>query len=290
VGRKALRTQLRHLRESVALVYETGDIEDIHQMRVATRRLRTMARLLEDTPAFRRKQTSRLRKRLRSLARRLGAVRDLDILLAGLDEYERASVGTETSQPASALRETLLQRREQALANLRRLLRRPALLKRLRRARRTVRRLRARDTDDRQTLVRHVAGSALWQRYETVLRFEEAVAGGASTEQLHALRIACKQLRYALELFTDDADPCGQSLIETLKDAQDHLGALQDSVFAVTLLMRLRRDLPHNAFLEGFRAAQETRRDALRQEFAPQWERISGAQYRERLALLIAAL
>jgi hypothetical protein len=42
--------------------------------------------------------------------------------------------------------------------------------------------------------------------------------------------------------------------------------------------------------LEGFRAEQETRRNTLRQDFAPLWERISGAPYRQNLATLIAAL
>ncbi len=135
-----------------------------------------------------------------------------------------------------------------------------------------------------------MAGDALWKRYEVILSFEEAVAGDAATEQLHALRIACKQLRYALELFSEDSDPCAQSLLRTLKEVQGHLGELQDSVFAVGLLTQLRHHYPHDQLLEDFRATQEERQNTLRQDFAPFWERISGSPYRHDLAALIAAL
>lgn len=288
VGSEALSTQLRRMRDSIAIVCEESGVEDIHQMRVATRRLRTVAHLLEATPAFRRKRLARLRDQLQPLARDLGVVRDLDIMLAHLDEYERTVIGV--SQTSSAIRDELLWRREKALTRLRRALQRPATRKLLPHPRKTAKRLVARKRSSRRTLVRHVAGDALWKRYEAVLSFEDIVTDFATAEQLHALRIACKQLRYTLELFTEDSDPCAQSLIATLKEVQDHLGELQDCVYAVTLLTHLRHDYPRNPLLEGFRAAQEARRNALRQEFAPLWEHVSEATYRQNLAALIAAL
>lgn len=289
VGDEALRTQLEHIRDSVTAVSEDRGVEDIHEMRVAIRRLRTMARVLEATPAFRRKYVTRLRKSLQPLASDLGAVRDLDILLERLDEYERTVV--ETSQTPSALHDELRWRREKALNHLDKVLQQPEVRKLLGSPNKTAKRLLSRKRNARQVLMRHIAGDALWKRYEVILSFEEAVAGhDAATEQLHALRIACKQLRYALELFSEDADPCAESLLRTLKEVQNHLGELQDSVFAVALLTQLRSHYPQDHLLEGFRAAQEIRRDTLRQDFAPFWERISGAPYRHDLAMLIAAL
>ncbi len=72
VGSEALRTQLLRIRDSVAPVTEESGIEDIHEMRVASRRLRTMARVLEATPTFRRKRMTRLRKQFQPLASDLG--------------------------------------------------------------------------------------------------------------------------------------------------------------------------------------------------------------------------
>ena len=54
-------------------------IEDLHGMRVATRRMRAAWRVFGD--GFRPGRTSSLRDRLRVVAGRLGAVRDLDVLL-----------------------------------------------------------------------------------------------------------------------------------------------------------------------------------------------------------------
>lgn len=288
VGVDAFSSQLKHIRDNVAIVSEQSGVEDIHQMRVATRRLRTMAHLLQQTPTFKAKRVARLRERLQPLAQYLGAVRDLDILLESLNAYERSVV--EPTQTSSALRDELLWRREKALHHLRRALSQPATQRLLHRPKRTAKRMLSRSRSARRVLVRHVAGDALWRRYEAVLSFEEVVDGFAATEQLHALRITCKQLRYALELFSEEDDPCAKSLIETLKAVQGHLGELQDSVFAVTLLTHLRHDYPRNHLLEGFRADQETRRNALRQDFMPLWETISGSKYRQELAGLIAAL
>lgn len=288
LGRDALHKQLRHMSDSVAVVREVSGVEDIHQMRVATRRLRTVAQLLEETPAFRRKHTERLRDQLRPLATHLGAVRDLDMLLASLTGFERSVV--ETDQTSTALRDELLWRREKALHHLRRELQQPIVRKLLAHPRRKAKRLVRRSRAVRKVLVRHVAGDVIWRRYEAVLSFEEIVAGFPATEQLHALRITCKKLRYALEVFSAEDDPCAQSLIETLKRVQDHLGDLQDSVFAVGLLTQLRHDYPHNHVLEGFRASLEMRRNTLRQDFSPLWETISDARYRQDLASFIAAL
>ena len=284
-----MRAQLLRIRDSVIPVTEESGIEDIHEMRVASRRLRTMARVLEATPAFRRKRMTQLRKQFQPLASDLGVVRDLDILLERLGEYEHTIV--ESSQTSSPLHDELQGRREKALSHLRKALQQPALQKLLRDPDRTIERLLAHKQSAQRVLVRHVAGDALWKRYEVILSFEEAVAGGgAATEQLHALRIACKQLRYALELFSEDSDPCAQSLIKTLKEVQGHLGELQDSVFAVAQLTHLRHHYPHDQLLEDFRATQEERQNTLRQDFAPFWERISGSPYRHDLAALIAAL
>ncbi|MGE5333690.1 MAG: CHAD domain-containing protein, partial [Nitrososphaerota archaeon] len=251
VGAKSLRKQLRQIRDSVAAVCEESGVEDIHQMRVATRRLRTMARVLEATPAFRRGRVSRLRRELQPLADRLGAVRDLDILLQHLSDYEgTAEQKDEADKTSSALRDTLVRRREKALDRLRQTLQHSQMQKLLRHPRRVAKRLATRNRRGRRLLVRHVAGSALWTRYEAILSYEDAVAHAATTRQLHAIRIACKQLRYALELFSVDDDPCGQALIQTLKQTQDYLGDLQDSVFAISLLTQMRHDAPRDPVRE----------------------------------------
>lgn len=291
VGVAALAKQLTRISDFVEPVCDHSDVEDIHQMRVASRRLRTMAHLLETTSAFRRKRVHRLRKQLQPLADHLGGVRDLDILLEHLAEYKHsAEESGEASETHSSLRDDILRRREKALKRLRKTLRRPSTERMLHDPDTVVKRLVTRNQGAQQMLVRYIAGSALWSRYEAILRFETEVDGAAEARQLHPLRIACKHLRYALELFSDDNDPCAESLLATLKGVQTHLGDLQDSVFAVSLLDDLHKDHPDDALLDGFRTSQVAQQTSLLKHFKPLWERISGAPYRRDLATFIAAL
>ena len=288
VGSEALRRRLANVHDQLAPVRAGDEAEAIHQMRVAIRRLRTMAHLLSETAAFRRRRVARLRRRLRPLARRLGAVRDLDILLQRLDDF--ACSGDEATQEPSPLRDALRRRREGALRRVRKTLRQPALRKLVDHPRRTTRRLITRSRGGRQMLVRQVAGSALWSCYEAILGFADVTADTASMERLHALRIACKQLRYALELYSPEDEARAQALQTTLKETQDYLGELQDSVFAVALLTELGHAHTRDPLLDGFRAAQEARRDELHRGAAPYWERLSGAPFRQELAALVGAL
>ena len=86
-GRKVLRFHLARM-----LAREPGtrmgvDLEELHGMRVATRRQRAAWRVFGDS--FRRKRTTRYRNGLREIAARLGAVRDLDVLLEAADHYRK---------------------------------------------------------------------------------------------------------------------------------------------------------------------------------------------------------
>src|SRR5262245_18680174 len=55
----------------------TGDVKAVHRTRVATRRIRELLPLL----GLKSLAASKLERRLRKLTRRLGAVRELDVLL-----------------------------------------------------------------------------------------------------------------------------------------------------------------------------------------------------------------
>ena len=61
------------------------DIEDLHKMRVATRRMRAVWRVFDG--AYQPRVQRRYVRELRSVARALGEVRDLDVLLEGLAAY-----------------------------------------------------------------------------------------------------------------------------------------------------------------------------------------------------------
>jgi len=84
-GRKVMRFHLARMIDREPGVRDGKDIEDIHKMRVATRRQRAAWRVFGE--AFRKRRTRDYRDGLRDVARRLGAVRDLDVQLEGIDTY-----------------------------------------------------------------------------------------------------------------------------------------------------------------------------------------------------------
>jgi CHAD domain-containing protein len=286
VGMQAVRRQLKKIRDAIPAVYASEDPEDVHQVRVAVRRLRTYMQVLEDSSLFRAQRLRGLSRRMRPIATALGDVRDLDILLQRVEAFATAS-----SPPAGALgvlRDELLWRRMKAQRRLHRELARGSVRRALKTPRRSARRLIRRADGEQRVLVRHFAGDAIWRRYEAVLSFE-GIMPDPPVEELHGLRIACKRLRYTLELFDDEAKAASGDLQQTLTTVQDRLGELQDSIFALRLLTQLRYTYPTNAVIEEFARRQEACRDELRAGFAPYWERVSGPQFRQALADLIAA-
>ena len=98
-GRKVLRMHLARMLANEAGTRDGEDIEDLHRMRVATRRMR--AAWLVFDGAYRPRIARRYVRELRGVARALGDVRDLDVLLKGLDAYSDSlpETGGEALEP-----------------------------------------------------------------------------------------------------------------------------------------------------------------------------------------------
>jgi CHAD domain-containing protein len=185
--------QARELRRHARKVRTGRDPEAVHQMRVATRRLRAMLRIFSAHLVV----PGRVRRGLRRLARRLGAVRDRDVLIALLDDHHLAALqGQERRRAASLL---AAWRRARARA-------RRALSEEIGR-KRFARLLEALVAYGKEP---HPAGDPAAQAARVL---EEAVEAQAAAlgrhramlepapppEALHDLRIAFKRLRYTLD-------------------------------------------------------------------------------------------
>lgn len=292
-ARQAVGGFLKKIRQHEPAVREGHDSDAIHDMRVATRRLRSALDLLEYAPGFSAKKLHLLRRHLRKLARSLGAVRDLDVFLKRLEDYEDEHPGAKDG--LHPLHHTLEHRRASARRKLLRALESTKLRHDLDQVETFATETVDSFGEPRPVLVRHFAGSALWRRYEVVLRFESEIVEAPAPE-LHKLRIACKRARYAMELFEPALGDEAKAVEDALIAVQDHLGALQDSVVALATVEEVRRgrhvahDEVADAALAAYAADLAARRDHLRETFAPLWERISGGPFRDRLATLISRL
>ena len=87
-GRKVLRFHFARMLEREAGTRQGDDLEELHSMRVATRRMRAAWRVFGD--GFRHGPSRRYVSELRAVATALGAVRDQDVLLEGLTTYMAA--------------------------------------------------------------------------------------------------------------------------------------------------------------------------------------------------------
>jgi CHAD domain-containing protein len=88
VARAAVEVRAAEVFDHAAGVLDTHDIDRVHDMRVATRRLRAVLEVF--APAFDAKQHKAILKDVKALADALGARRDPDVQLASLAVLEAA--------------------------------------------------------------------------------------------------------------------------------------------------------------------------------------------------------
>ena len=107
-----VRTRAAELWEQSANVLDMTDIERVHDMRVATRRLRAVLEIYE--PCFKPKALRSVLRDVKQLADALGARRDPDVQLEALEGYEERL--PQSDHPGVELFITRL-REEQATGN-----------------------------------------------------------------------------------------------------------------------------------------------------------------------------
>ena len=225
IGHVALAVLRRHF--AAMLAKEPGtrlgdDIEELHDMRVASRRLRAAIALFEDVlPA----DAAKLRPELAWIGQTIGTVRDLDVQLARLGDPAEPD-------PLARLRAVLSEERAQARA---------AMLDALdsKRYERFVRRfgsmLRSR-SGARTACALEVAPDLVEGRHAALGKAMKRVGPTAEPSAYHRVRIACKRFRYALEFLSDVYPDQTSRLIKRAVGLQDLLGEYQDAQVAIDRL------------------------------------------------------
>ena len=294
-GRKVMRFHLARMLDREPGVRSGDDIEDIHKMRVATRRQRAAWRVFGE--AYRKGRTKRYRDGLRDVARRLGAVRDLDVQLEGIDHY-RADLSVTEQRALEPLIASLRQHREDAQRLLRRDLEAPAydrfvedyldFVRTEGEAAKTV-------APTEPHRVRETAPSRIWASYEQV-RSYEPILRWADVPTLHELRIAGKWLRYSLEFVQEPLGDGAAPLIARVTALQDHLGSMNDANVAAsmarTYLVEHASGLSaaENAAIGRYLVDREREVMKLRRTIGPTWRRVAGLGYRRALGRVVAGL
>lgn len=204
-----------------------GDDEDVHQARVATRRLRSD--LATFRPLLDAGWVADVRSELGWLAGELGAARDADVLRARL-QRQVGELGRADTAAAAPLLRVLDDERHDAGARAVAALttgRYTALLDHLVEASRTPPLTEAAEERAAEAVPRLVARS--WRHLAKAV---DQVEDGGPTEQLHEVRKKAKRCRYACEAAVGVCGKDAKELAEAVEGIQEVLGELQDAAVA----------------------------------------------------------
>jgi len=231
------------LRQEIPGVRLGKDIEAIHRMRVASRRLRSALPLFESCYAQKYRQS--WQKEIRQVTRALGEARDSDVQIDRLKVF-LASIQDIALRPGvRRLILRLSQRRAGLQANVIR------ALDELEHDRT----LDSLEEQARAKFSEHSPGEpysyplyllskqAILVCLEGFLKYEPFISDPASIAELHAMRIAAKQLRYTLEIFSPIYPGELKNPIQIVRSAQEMLGDIHDcDVWAIFLPQFLEKE------------------------------------------------
>jgi CHAD domain-containing protein len=340
---------------------EGEDPEALHDMRVATRRMRAALRVLG--PYLQDRDPTRVRHGLRAIAQSLGSVRDMDVLIINAGKF-RDSLPEEQRPDLDGLIGSWKAERDRSRKRLIRLLESKDYDRFKKQVNQFIKEQEkakapspATITDLQPFQVRHIAPTAILTRYEAVRSFEAITEAGRrkernksadqkpavedrapgdtqspihnsqfamppTIEQLHALRISGKYLRYTLECFRETLPPDASLIIRDVTKMQDQLGDLHDADVATGLIReyiesrtRHRKNSeskskksnnpqstagdpqsamanPQSQVPPGLAAYLEEREAAIRHihaDFFSTWSRMQSPEWRARLAAVIMA-
>jgi len=305
---KTLRFHLARMLEHEAGTRLGEDSEELHVMRVSTRRMRMALRVFEE---YLDRQAMRpVLKGLRRTGRTLGAVRDLDVFQEKTQHYLDA-LPPERAGDLDGLLAACRAERERQRERLVDYLdggRYRAFVERFEELLDgPLERLSARPpADPRPQRVAQVLPGVLYKDMAVAWAFEGQL-GGLETPlpRFHALRKGCKGLRYTLEFFEDVLGPGARPLIKKVKGLQDHLGDLQDAVVTSGVLRdyltwgtwrHSGHDLPGPIEVivapgaAHYLAARQEEMERLIVTFPDVWATIAGSGFSRELATVIAEI
>ncbi|MEO8538177.1 MAG: CHAD domain-containing protein [bacterium] len=289
VAYAVLRKQFTALRVNEPGTRLGEDIEALHDMRVASRRLR--AAMAAFRP-FLTPRMQRFRDQLGWVAAVLGEVRDLDVQLERMHEW-RANFPPERSGALEAVEDLLVARR--TIARKRML----AVLD-SRRYERLCQSFAAalrfgppRSFSPGRVPVLTVAPDMVERRYKRVRKQGDLIRKDSPPDAYHLLRIDAKKLRYALEFVGNGiyAKPALE-FSARVTEMQDVLGLHQDAYVAMDMLQEMAdnagRKLGPSTLMAMGSISERYRLDAidLRAKFPAVYKPLAGEEWKRLLKLM----
>jgi len=298
-GRKVLRLHFSRMLEHEKGTRLGKDIEELHDMRVATRRMRSafdVFALYYDPKILR-----PFMKDLKRVGRALGHVRDLDVFMQKAQRYIDQTIQEQPISLAPLIENWKTQRELERVEMLRTL-----DSKAYRRFIQSFGTFLVTEgagalpvSAGRPTAyqVYQLVPTLIYSRYE-VIRGYEPLLMDAPIETLHALRIEFKKLRYALEFFREVLGPEVKDVIKEVVIVQDHLGDLNDADVACNVLISflqgwIQEDHRERIEIDGvtrYLLDKQLELRTLVDTFPQTWQHFNRQELRRNLAMAISVL
>jgi triphosphatase len=236
-----LRRQFAEMRAHEGGTRLGEDPEELHDMRVPTRRMRAAIKVFRDALPERARWFG---EELRWVAQALGEVRDLDVQTEGLEGW-RQGADEESSRSLDKILGITEKRRAEARENMLAVLDsdryeilESSFAEMLRRGpEREVAQTDGRDLAGEP--ITAVAPALVTRRYRKWRKAAKRLDASSSPEAFHDTRKKGKRLRYTLEFVSEVYGEPVRKLVAPLKALQDDLGDHQDSVVAAEYLHEL---------------------------------------------------
>ncbi len=288
-GAEAMLKRLQALIQEADGVRHSLDIEYVHRMRVASRRLRSALALFD--VCYPKKQADNWQKEIKRITKSLGAARDTDVQLEMLDGFK---AGLEDKKLVAGIDRLVLRLRqkrtklqEKVVGSLDRFDESGVYQNMEENLRQVMVRAKLDDVAKTSDYLYERSYSLVMWRLEELLAYEMYVYQPEAVLQHHSMRIAAKRLRYTMEIFEELYGKTIKPFIKSVKQLQEILGDMHDSDVWIEFIPQFteeekKRTLEYAGDLKAFKRLQhgllhlqsktQEKRDGLYKDFVEFWK------------------
>jgi len=224
---KLIATYLPVARANEYGVIHDLDTEFLHDYRVSLRKIRSVLSLLKD--AYDGNQTLQLKMRFSALMAPTGSLRDLDVYLLEQASFY-ALVPHTMHDGLDAMFSLIANKRMEEQARLAAHLKTHRYKKEIKALAKLFSKKHKLKPGPNSSRASHdLACELIWKRYRKICRLAATIHVTTPDQEIHALRIECKKLRYLMEFFGPTfPQELFDSILKPLKQLQDSLGLFND--------------------------------------------------------------
>jgi len=301
-GASVLLKNLLAMQAEIDGVRQAKDIEAIHRMRVASRRLRNALPLFADYLPTR--KVAIWQKQLQKTTRSLGAARDTDVQIEILKDFLNKIPVPELKYGVRRLllrwHQKRLKLQEDVNQSIDELVK-AKTLDQLQQFLEPLAQQKEKDFVITSDLFK-LASTSISGRLDEFLSYEEIIYEPENIEQLHLMRISAKWLRYSLETFAPLYADELKKYIQVMREVQDVLGEIHDcDVWVQILPAFLQREIHRtiayygnaaqvkqlSAGILNFQQTRQDERNRLYQVYINEWSGWKSANLWNRLRNII---